>query len=796
MKKTQWIELFRRIKETLVSFIAILFFVCFGIALFTGIKWSGSAVEDIFENEFNSYKLYDFEVVSNFAFTDNCIDELSNKFSEYEIEGGYSCFKFFNFNNTKLQTKIVSITDHTNQLFSIEGKIPEFDNEILVGKRWAKKYDIKIGDCIELEDNSIPLLVNNSFKVVGYCESPAYISKLAPTYEVSTNNGSKTHCIMFVNEKAFNDVILHGYNEIFVKCPEISSYKTLSDDYLNELNRISNNFNEELSKICDTNTNIVKRTDNGSIFVERILTDLFSKLKYNFALMFIIIGFMICFSTISRLVYIDTKRIGTKKALGLYDKEIIKNYLFYILFDTTLGFILGILISRFAIQPFFINILSGTFILDPVLYCFSIKEALVIFVIELSIMLLICYFACKNTLRIKTVNLLQGDIDTDSRINLFSNLKLLNKLPLLTKSILNNFINDKRRVVATLIGIVGSTALLVCALSFELSITGTKTRQFDLQQFTSIVSYDSTNKDVEKDIENYLNKGNYLYEKALLNNVTLIQDEGNSIISKLIVADNDDFNGIIKFYEDGKEIIPNNEAWISLGYAEEYGYKVGDYIKLKDSNSNIYDLKIGGIFEFYQNLPYVILSKDYYKDVFNKEIVYDSYLVNYKDNFNQFSKDIDKISGVIDVRDEYSSYSETQSIILIVSTAIVAIYILLSFIIALFVILDLFFMFIEEKKKELIVLMINGYSTKDSKKYIYLDTIFLSIIGIILGSIFGVLMNNWTINSVSSDMSYFIHGINVNGCLIGCLISTLLITIMCLISLHKINKFKLSDINK
>ena len=37
---------------------------------------------------------------------------------------------FFNLNNTKLQTKIVSITDHTNQLFSIEGKIPEFDNEI------------------------------------------------------------------------------------------------------------------------------------------------------------------------------------------------------------------------------------------------------------------------------------------------------------------------------------------------------------------------------------------------------------------------------------------------------------------------------------------------------------------------------------------------------------------------------------------------------------------------------------------------------------------------------------------
>ena len=49
-------------------------------------------------------------------------------------------------------------------------------------------------------------------------------------------------------------------------------------------------------------------------------------------------------------------------------------------------------------------------------------------------------------------------------------------------------------------------------------------------------------------------------------------------------------------------------------------------------------------------------------------------------------------------------------------------YLLLSALMAIVVLLNLDIMFVDEKKRELIVLMINGFSVKDAKVYIYRDS--------------------------------------------------------------------------
>ena len=50
-------------------------------------------------------------------------------------------------------------------------------------------------------------------------------------------------------------------------------------------------------------------------------------------------------------------------------------------------------------------------------------------------------------------------------------------------------------------------------------------------------------------------------------------------------------------------------------------------------------------------------------------------------------------------------------------------YLLLSALMAIVVLLNLDIMFVDEKKRELIVLMINGFSVKDAKAYIYRDSL-------------------------------------------------------------------------
>jgi putative ABC transport system permease protein len=126
----------------------------------------------------------------------------------------------------------------------------------------------------------------------------------------------------------------------------------------------------------------------------------------------------------------------------------------------------------------------------------------------------------------------------------------------------------------------------------------------------------------------------------------------------------------------------------------------------------------------------------------------------------------------------------------------VAIYIALSVLMAIVVLLNLNVMFIDEKKRELIVLMINGFSGKDAKRYIYYDTIVLTAIGIILGLVLGCIMGSITVGAIEPSTATFVKDVDWLAVGIGVVGSALLALIMSLISLRRIPRFNLTDINR
>ena len=90
-----------------------------------------------------------------------------------------------------------------------------------------------------------------------------------------------------------------------------------------------------------------------------------------------------------------------------------------------------------------------------------------------------------------------------------------------------------------------------------------------------------------------------------------------------------------------------------------------------------------------------------------------------------------------------------------VSSTVVLIYLALAALMAIVVLLNLNVMFIEEKKRELIVLMINGFSVKDAKHYISYDNIVLTAIGIIVGMLLGCIMGSITV-ATGGDYEFFL----------------------------------------
>ena len=130
------------------------------------------------------------------------------------------------------------------------------------------------------------------------------------------------------------------------------------------------------------------------------------------------------------------------------------------------------------------------------------------------------------------------------------------------------------------------------------------------------------------------------------------------------------------------------------------------------------------------------------------------------------------------------------------ANVMVAVYIGLSFLMALFVIYNMLSMYIAEKKKELIVLMINGFSLKQARRYIYSDTILLTVIGVILGCLLGYVIGDYSITSLENSYIRFVHEIDWISILVGVVFTSIMTFAVSVVSLKKIEKFKLTELPK
>jgi ABC-type antimicrobial peptide transport system permease subunit len=105
-------------------------------------------------------------------------------------------------------------------------------------------------------------------------------------------------------------------------------------------------------------------------------------------------------------------------------------------------------------------------------------------------------------------------------------------------------------------------------------------------------------------------------------------------------------------------------------------------------------------------------------------------------------------------------------------------------------------MYVIEKKRELIVVRINGFSVRQTKSYISRDTIVLTVIGIIIGVFVGSLLGSMTLAALEPDQGYFIKDFNLIAACVGIAGSGVFSAVVLVVSLRAIPRFDLTDINR
>ncbi len=160
------------------------------------------------------------------------------------------------------------------------------------------------------------------------------------------------------------------------------------------------------------------------------------------------------------------------------------------------------------------------------------------------------------------------------------------------------------------------------------------------------------------------------------------------------------------------------------------------------------------------------------------------------------AKSLEGVEGYSSIADDMTNQYRNFETFSTVSNAVVLIYMILAILMAIVVLLNLNAMFIEEKKRELIVLMINGFSVKDAQRYVSNDSTVLTAVGIILGIILGCIMGSITVGSIEPTTASFVKAIDAKAVIAGIIGSSVLAFVMGKISLRRIPKMSLTDINK
>ena len=621
-----------------------------------------------------------------------------------------------------------------------------------------------------------------------------------------SNETIPVNCLMFAPKVSFNSEYFIGFTDVAIRFFALREYNYFSKEYKDKVIELKDSFVSKIStapnfsvfSIEELNRLISTSLDNASRIPLSMSVEIFDNLKYSMAALFVIIGLLVCYFAVSRIVYDNTTLIGTKKALGFTKGEIVLTYLLYAGFAALFGSIFGAFAARFVFEDILLNAVKQFYLFNKIIYHFEFLPILIFATGEILIQMVTVYIACERLFKKETIKLLQGGEIPKAKQRFYEKTKIFSKLSLFNKTVINNFFNDKRRVISTIIGIGACTSLVVCAITLNNHILGSFTKQYDqIYNFDTVV-YLKSSKDTREIEETLANNGITNYSKIYSTNVYFNMPNGKNVVGGVYVGESDEINKIINLYDlEGKKHSFSKGIWSSCSYQEEYGTKIGETLNVTDFSTNVHQLKIDGFFEYYLLNNLLIMDSKTFEEEFGVVFTPNTILLSLDGvDFNYLSKELNGKDGFIFLSNDYDineySYEGFSSVFVI----IVAVYMLLAVAMAFLVLLNLFVMFVQEKKQEILTLIINGYSRKKAKKYIYLDMAVLTVIGIIIGILFGTIMENISLSAYKNETMYFISGIDLTGCLIGVVFTVLLTVITSAIALKRIKTFNLTSANE
>ena len=764
-------KMFRDIKQNLSQFITIFLMVLIGVMVYVGIEAYMDGMTSAADIFYKNNNIQDLNVMGNLS--DKDLDKIKSLDNVKDAEKKLVVNAIDK--DDKDKTYLLSFIDSNNisKFHIMDGEKFDVNKKgAWVDNFYAEKNNLKVGDTIKIKYDTFSL----EEKILGLINVPDHIYDVKDESELVPNRENFGFVYLSVNEipeSYIKDLVMKEMKitdeKIFDKYVKDFNYK----EYI-PYNYIMVDVNKK-KNVTSVKEDIEDNVSNAKAIVK--IEDTMSYQRYQgeidegasyvgiFSGLFLFIAMLSVITTMTRVVKKQKLQIGTMKALGIKNSKIVMHYVGYGFFVSLAAAIVGIILGKYFIGTFFLNmemdyfeVPNGVPVVKPLSYLVAL---LVVMVVSF-----ITYLTCRKELFKKPAEALRNEVPNVkvSSLNL-STKGIFKKLNFSSKWNYRDILRNKFRTVTAVVGIVGCCMLIVCAFGMLNSMNHFIKLQFeDLYNFNYKLSLKENIKDDELKVltDKY---GNNTSETLTIETKIGKEREANTIFVT-------DAGNLVRFQNENGEFIKvnkNNGVYVTRKLADQKNLKVGDTIKWHIYGVNkYYESKIVGLTKDPQ-VQNLTMTKEYLESL---DIDYkpDSLYTN---TDLKGVKDIKNVSLVQDINELKNSLESMLSMM----KSMIILIIVFAIGLGAIIIYNMGILSYSEKQYQFATLKVLGFSDKKIKKIFVQQNNWITVLSIIIGLPTGYYMTSWIFKSVIADNYDFSAYINLSTYLIA-IIGTILVSII------------------
>ena len=526
-------------------------------------------------------------------------------------------------------------------------------------------------------------------------------------------------------------------------------------------------------------------------------TSVITSVSAVFPLFIILIVMLMTSNTMTRMIMEERNELGTLTSLGFNHTRIISTYLFYVLSSTVLGTIIGFFIFG-NIIPNIIYSTFNKFILPPLIIQHDIISLLIALAVVITLMTGVTIFFCSKALKHQPAVLMRPVPPKNGQRILLEKIRFIwRHLSFNSKTTMRNIFRYKQRVLMIIVGVAGCTALLLTGFGIRDSINGVAEKQYgEIFKYNTLITLKNDTTSISGDLEDLLTKEK-IENPLLIRQATLKAESGNHSLDTYLVvpADKNLFKNYYtlrnQFTENGIQI-DDNGVVITQKLAKVLKIGKGDTIKVKDTDNNLYSLKVSDVTKNYMQ-NYIYISKNLYNKVFEKDISYNMIVANYTQNKNVLAEHLLEDGSIVNVtfKDNILRQvtNENKSL-----NNVVALLVVIASMLVIIVLYNLTSINMSERKREIATLKVLGFNDGETNQYIYRETFLLTLISIGVGLLLGIPLHRFVIGVIegNTDIVYFKNMRSISF-IWSALIIILVSSIMQIVTYFKIKKINMIE---